>query len=111
MSIICRSGAYRDVLEVKRKGTTVDSLGQKPATFSKVTQLRGKIVTLAGTEATEARQLVPQATVQIETRYSALVKVGDRIVSAGATYNVGHINDVDNRRHKMFLTCSEPKSV
>ncbi len=111
MSIIVKSGELRDVLEIQRKGTTPDTLGQKSSAFSRVAVVRGKISTLGGNEAEQARQLVPQATVEITIRYSSAVKVGDRITSAGKTYNIGHINDIDNRRHKMVLTCSEPKSV
>lgn len=111
MSITIKAGQLRDVLEIQRKSATGNSLGQPSSTWPKVTTVRGKITTLIGTEAEKARQLVPQATVEITIRYSALVKAGDRIVSDGVTYNVGLINDVDRRHHKMILTCSEPKSV
>ncbi len=111
MSIVIKAGKLRDVLEIQRKSPTGDTLGQPSSTWSRITTVRGKITTLLGTESEKARQLVPQATVEITIRYSALVKVGDRIVSDGVTYNIGYINDVDRRHHKMILTCSEPKSV
>ena len=111
MSVSVRAGELRDVLEIQRKGEDFDTLGQPSTTWSRLAVVRGKIQSLTGTEAQEARQLTPMATVQIEILYLSTLKVGDRIQSSGKTYNVGHINDVQNRRVKHILTCSEPKSV
>lgn len=101
----------RHPVTVKRKASTVDSLGQQTSAYATVTTGKAKIETLLGKELEQARVLVPQATTRITMRYRREIDERCRIYFGDRIFEIGYINNVEQRNLKLILTCSESRSV
>lgn len=96
---------------VKRKPDTVDSLGQQTSDYATVATGKAKIETLLGKELEQARILAPQATTRVTMRYNSVIDELCRIYFGTRIFEVGYINNVEQRNKKLILMCSEPKIV
>ncbi len=66
-----------------------------------------KIEPLTGRKLEIARQLVPTATHQVTMRFDADVTVRDRVIFEGRTFYIGDVTDIEERKVRMELTCTE----
>jgi SPP1 family predicted phage head-tail adaptor len=65
------------------------------------------ITTLNGREAEQARMLVAQATVKITFRYREGITSKNRIVKGSRVFNIGHLDNIDQRNLWLVATCTE----
>lgn len=103
-------GELRHRASIEGKPTTpaaVDTRGGSVAMWTARFSRWVKIEALSGRKLELARQLVPTCTHVVTLRYSPLVTVRDRVIYKGRKLYVGHLNDVEERRVRLELTCTE----
>lgn len=106
-----KPGELRHRVTVKEKTQTgTGTRGEPLVTWPDRFERWAKVETLSGRKAEIARQLVAQATHLITLRWNGDVTVNDRVIFKGRTFNVGHLADVDERRIRLELTCTEQKT-
>lgn len=103
--------SYRHPLEIQKPPEGRDSRGRRDdAPWEKVFgPVNGKITKLSGTELVRARQIVGSATHLIELRVIRIIDLTTkhRFKFRGRYFDIGDIEDVEERRMTWICTCTE----
>ena len=87
--------------------TATGSRGQSTATWTSVVTLKGSIRTLSGRELERARELVKEVTHEVVTHYHSDVDVKGRFLFGTRVFNIGHVNNIEERNRKLVILCTE----
>lgn len=98
----------RHRITIQRRETSYDNLGHESEVWSPIAGLYAEVKELSGRELERARQLVPEATVQVTTRASEILQT-DRILFKGRVLQIASVvPDVLNTSR--VCLCSEVKA-
>lgn len=105
-----RTGELRHYVDVKTEGTvTIGTRGQEEVTYvTRYEKVPARIRDLTGREAEIAKQYVATATTEIVMRYHDL-EHKDFILFNTRQFNIGHIDNIDNRNLWVKLICTEQR--
>ena len=106
-----QAGKLRHRVTLQRKAAGVDSLGQPSTDWQNLRTYWASVRTLTGSELEKAKALVPQATTEIVMRYNPDASELCRAIFNDRIFNIGNVNNIDQRNIQLTLTCSEAKSV
>jgi len=106
-----RVGQLRHYVTVQSSsGTGATSRGKKSLRwFDLYEKIPAEIKTVQGREAEFLHMLAPTATSQITIRYQPCITEKSRIKFGTRVFNIGHINNVDERNRWLVMACSEEK--
>jgi SPP1 family predicted phage head-tail adaptor len=103
-------GELRWRIAVERDAFAPDDLGQLIATPAAAGTYWGKIVTLAGREAVNAKQVKAETSHRVTLRWpgaSATITPKDRLTYKGRTFQVLWIDNLDERNRQLDVYCQE----
>lgn len=102
------AGQLRHRLEIQVRTSALSSnRGVESGVFETVGTVWGSIETISGAELEEARKTVAQATHAIVIRFYSGFTPRHRIKFGSRIFNIGHVDDLDNRGRFHVLTCRE----
>lgn len=108
-----RSGLLRHYITFQRE--TVSGTGDRGqattawAVVSGSSIVNASVETLSGRELEIARQVHPEADTKITCRWRPGIRETDRINFAGRLFNIGWINNIDQRNRYLELYCTEDR--
>jgi len=105
-------GKLRHRITFQRQEDTKDNAGRIVGNWIDVRTCSAEIITLSGNEAEIARQLIASATHRIRIRATRVIQLTTkhRISFRGRIFSIGHIDDVEQMRVWLDLTCSEVRA-
>jgi SPP1 family predicted phage head-tail adaptor len=106
-----QAGKLRHRVTIQRKASGVDTLGQSSGGWVCVNTCWASVRTLTGNELEKAKILVPAASTEIIMRYNPDTNEQCRAVFKERIFNIGNVNNIDQRNIQLTLICSEAKSV
>ena len=84
-----------------------DASGQKAVTWTQEASPACHIRQLTGSEQVNANQLYGRATHLVTMRYMPGVSINWRLVYDGREFAIGRVNDIEERKQWIELTCAE----
>lgn len=103
-------GTLRHRITLKHRSLSdADTVGHTAEAYVPYDTVWARIETLSGREVEYAKQISAEASVKVTLRYLDGIVETDRIDYGSREFEVIAINDIDQRRITMVLTCSEVK--
>jgi SPP1 family predicted phage head-tail adaptor len=104
-----QAGTLRHRVAIKKRDSGVDRLGQRDGEWRTVRTVWASVNPQAGQESERGRALLAQGNMQVVMRYNADVDEQCRLEFKGRTFNIGSVDNLDERNIQLTLTCSEAK--
>jgi SPP1 family predicted phage head-tail adaptor len=102
-----RSGTMRHPATVQQAQRTVSSSGVPTVTYEDSFNIKCSIMSTRGAVAETYRQISPQSTHVIKTRYNSSISPDDRIVVNCVSYDVDHVDNVKQLNRVMEILVHE----
>ncbi len=100
-------GKLRNRIEVQRRATTKDSLGQPADTWITVARCWARVRPISGREFYAQSGEHAELTHEVTFRYGTDCKAQDRIVHAGRFFDVQSVVDIEERNRFNVARCIE----
>lgn len=101
-----QAGQLRHRVEVQVRSVT-KTRGIVTETWATEMLIWAKVSPLAGRELERAREVVANATHQVQTRYRVGINTRKRLRHDNRILNIEAVQDVDERNRELILTCVE----
>lgn len=103
-----RAGKLRHRVDVETFTSSTGDRGQEQGSWGALySNVFASIETLNGREREQAQQLIAEADTKVVLRYHSGISTEDRITFNNRIFNIGHINNIDQRNIELVLTCTE----